>query len=502
MSVASIEPVQHSRGLSRALAHIPAWLWVGAGACVLVLLHGGRMLRDTDTFWQIRVGQWIIDHHAMPRVDIYSLTKAGAPWLSSSWLSQVLFAGVYALAGWTGVVLLSALAITATFALLVHVLERRIPATYACFVAIVAFALSAHHFLARPHVLAMPVMVAWVGGLIAASDRRVRPSFLLLPLIALWANLHGGFVLGLALIGPIALDALWNAQSAERKPLAVQWALFGLAALLACCLTPYGWNSLLAARKILDLGELLTLISEWAPMSFASFGMFEGCLLLLIGAALYAGVVLPPTRILLTLGLLHMALNHIRNIEVFALLLPIVLLAPLATQFAAQLGRAAPPPGTDAQPRRFGMAVAIVLTALAIGALASTRHYQPEDEDTYASAIAALREHKAVRVFNDYGFGGYMIWAGLPPFIDGRAELYGEKFALEHFKATSLADPETFTRLLDGYRIDATIMYPTTPAARLLDHIDGWTKVFANDLAVVHVRTAPVSDAPLRLKGN
>ena len=248
MSVTSIETLSRSRGLAR----IPAWLWVGAGACVLVLLQGTQMLRDTDTFWQMKVGQWIIDHHAVPQVDVFSLTKAGAPWMSSSWLSQVLFAEVYAHAGWAGVVLLSALAIAVTFGLLVHLLERHIPSSYACFVAIVAFALAAHHFLARPHVLAMPVMVAWIGGLMAASDTRTRPSLWLLPLIALWANLHGGFVLGLALIGPIALDALWNAEPAQRKSVVVQWALFGLAALAAACLTPYGWNSILAARKILD----------------------------------------------------------------------------------------------------------------------------------------------------------------------------------------------------------------------------------------------------------
>ena len=71
-----------------------------------------------------------------------------------------------------------------------------------------ALALTMPHLLARPHVLAMPVMLAWVGGLVAAADRRGAPSFWLLPLMALWANLHGGFVFGLVLIAPIALDAV------------------------------------------------------------------------------------------------------------------------------------------------------------------------------------------------------------------------------------------------------------------------------------------------------
>ena len=90
-----------------------------------------------------------------------------------------------------------------------------------------ALALTVPHLLARPHVLALPVMVPWVGGLIAAADRRGAPSFWLLPLMALWANLHGGFVFGLVLIAPIALDAVINADAQLRKSLALRWAAFG-----------------------------------------------------------------------------------------------------------------------------------------------------------------------------------------------------------------------------------------------------------------------------------
>lgn len=491
MSLLSIASGRRSGGLD-----VPAWSWVGAGALVLVLLQGALMLRDTDTYWQLRVGQWILENHALPQVDVFSLTRAGAPWMSSSWLSQVLFAEVYALAGWTGIVALSAVAIAITFALLGAVLERRIPASWASIVAITAFALCAQHFLARPHVLAMPLMVGWVAGLISAADRRAAPSFALLPLIALWANLHGGFVLGLALLAPIALDALWNADRADRVALALRWALFGVAAGAASCATPYGWHSLAASAKILDLGELLSLISEWMPVSFASFGLFEGCLLALIGLALATGVKLPPMRIVLALGLLHMALNHVRNIEVLALLLPIVLVTPLAAQLPRR-----DPAEAAAAPRWITMLAALGVTAVLGIGVAATRDYRPPDAERYAAAIAVLREHGAARVFNDYGFGGYMIWAGgPPPFIDGRAELYGEKFAMDHFHATSLADPALFNRLLNDWRIDATIMYPTTPAARLLDHVEGWQRVFANDIAVVHVRTAPAADTPLRVR--
>ena len=131
---------------------------------------------------------------------------------------------------------------------------------------------------------------ALIGGLIAAADRRGAPSFWLLPLMALWANLHGGFVFGLVLIAPIALDAVLNADVKLRKALALRWAAFALAALVLSCCTPYGWNSLLASQKILALGAALPLIMEWQPTDFGSVGAFEVCLLLGIGLALFRGV--------------------------------------------------------------------------------------------------------------------------------------------------------------------------------------------------------------------
>ena len=485
MSIAGIEGVRERS----ALARVPAWLWFGAGVYLLMLLRGNDLLNDPDMFWQIKVGQWILDQRAVPYADAYSLTKAGAPWMSSSWLSQVLYAKAYTLAGWSGPVILAALAIAATFALLVHLLKRHVRALHASLVAMVVLALAAQHLLARPHVLAMPFMMVWVAGLIAASERRVAPSFGLLPLIALWANLHGSFILGLALIAPIMLDALWNAERSQRRGLGLRWIVFGLGALAAACVTPYGWGSLWAAKSILDLGPLLSMISEWAPPSFAQPGLLECCILLLVAAALWRGVTLSPPRILLVLGLLHMALGHIRNVEVFALLTPIVLAVPLARQFGWNGNET-----DEAAARASLMPVAVLLVAImAFAAMASLR-YKPNDDAMPVAAVAALRDHGAKRVFNDYAFGGYLIWAGIPPFIDGRAELYGEKFGVDAIDALSLSRPDTLLSLLSVHRIDATLLSPSTPAARLMDHLEGWTRVFADKTATVHVRTVSTRD--------
>ena len=478
---ANVGTISPARAFS--LGHVPAWAWMGIWVYAVVLINGSVLLNDSDTYWHIATGKWILDHGALPRIDVYSFTKAGEPWISSSWLAQVLFAGSYELAGWAGPIILAAMCFAATFALLTLILSRRIPVAWAIVIAFAALFLSIGHVFARPHVLALPVMLAWANGLVSASDRREAPSFWLLPLIALWVNLHGGFVFGIALVAPLTLDALWNAEPAQRKPLALRWIVFGVCALAAACTTPYGWESILASRRILELGELLTIIYEWMPANFSSFTPFEGWILLSIGGALYCGVKLSPPRILLVLGLFHMALSHVRNIEIFALLMPLVVLTPLVTQFALQASRAA----------KIGFPVAsaaMVAAALGIStwAVAAQGKYSPTPTQSPAAAVDVLKQRNAKRILNDLPFGGYLVARDVPVFIDGRAELYGEKFEMKYFRALQLKDVNLLLGILRDYDIDAVLLIPHTPAVTFLDHLDGWQRVYADEYAVVHVR--------------
>ena len=460
-------------------------LWVGAGIYALFIVAGNRLLIDPDTMWQITVGQWILDHRAVPVTDVYSFTMRGQPWISTQWLAQVAFAEAYAVAGWSGPVVLAASAIAATFALLTKFLTRHLSESTAMVFVAAALALTVPHLLARPHVLAMPVMLAWVGGLIAAADRRGAPSWWLLPLMALWANLHGGFVFGLVLIAPIALDAVLSAAATQRKSLVLHWAVFGVAAVLASCCTPYGWNSLLAARKILELGSALPLIMEWKPADFGSLGAFEVCLLLGIGLALFRGITLPPMRIMLLLGMLHMALSQGRAAEILALLAPLVLAAPLAKQIGgAEISNVDAAPGS----RNAVFATIALMLMAGTAAFASVHRFEPHMHGSPVAAVNELKKLHVSRVFNDYDFGGYLIENGVAPFIDGRTELYGEKFFVDHNAASGLMEPENLFRLLDQYKIEATLMRTQSAATKLLDHMDGWQKVYSDDIATIHVR--------------
>jgi hypothetical protein len=270
-----------------------------------------------------------------------------------------------------------------------------------------------------------------------------------------------------------------------RKALALRWAAFAVAALALSCCTPYGWNSLLASQKILALGAALPLIMEWQPTSFGSVGALEVCLLLGIGLALFRGVKLPPLRIVLLLGLLHMALAQGRAVEILALLAPLMLAAPLARQ----IGGNEVSTSSAAAPMR-GVLFASVAIALVAGtfAYASVHRFEPHTRGSPVAAVVELKKLNLTRVFNDYDFGGYLIANGVATFIDGRTELFGEKFFVDHNAASGLMQPENLFRLLDEYSIEATLMRTQSAATKLLDHIDGWQKIYTDDIAAIHLR--------------
>jgi hypothetical protein len=487
----SVRTAEHE---GRAALRLSLPLCAGAAIYALLLVLGARLLNDPDVYWHIAVGQWIVEHRAFPHVDTFSATVAGAPWIAKEWLSQVLYAGAHAVAGWPGVVVLAACTIAAAFALLAYFLLQKLAPLPALTFVGAAFVLAAPHLQARPHALALPLMVAWVGVLIDAVDRRRAPPMPLLLVMTLWANLHGSFTLGLALIAPLAVEAWWNAGAARRET-ALNWLRFGALALIAACVTPYGPEPILVAWRVLGLGQILSIIGEWRPQDFGRIGGFELCLLLGLGFALYRGIVLPPVRIAVLLGLLHLGLSQARHADVLGLLAPLVLAQPLARQIGS-----AEESAERASPQSSGLVHGVLAACLVAltWALASTSGWTPRVQISPVNAVAAIKARNAGPILNDYDFGGYLIYAGVKPFIDGRTDqLYGEAFVVRHDRAVTLQNVGDFVRLLDEYGVAATLLNPATPAVGLLDRMDEWQRVYADDVAVVHMRRA-AQDRPVK----
>lgn len=468
-------------GSATAEALLP--LFVVAAVYLLMLAVGANLLNDPDSYWHLasaRLIYWL----GFPTTDPFSFTFAGTPWIAKEWLSQIVFLGAYMAAGWSGMVILSAAAIALAMGLLARFLQARLSALYTIAFVAVAFMLVTPHALARPHILIAPVLVAWVAAMLRANESGRTPSLWLLPLVMLWANLHSSFLIGLVLVAAIGLDALVSAPVSERRRLFVGWLGFGLLALAATCITPYGPGSLLAAVRVLGVGSALSLIGEWRPADFSQLNALTITLIGGLAAALLSGVRLPPLRAITVAALVYLALTAERNAEILGLVAPMLLAAPLARQFPSIAGQGA----HERLPVMAGAVVLAALVPLTVG-LVAIGNYQPNPRVTPAGAVAALEASGSKRVLNDYDFGGYLVSKGVPTFIDGRTELYGAAFFRRYHDAATLTDIPALTAIIADYDIDATIFAPTTPVATFLDTLPGWRRLYSDDVAVVHVRT-------------
>jgi hypothetical protein len=472
--------------IGSATKHFPAratlpWL-VGAGVYVLLLALGPQLLNDPDSYSHIALGRWIWAHGTVPTRDLFSFSMHGASWISFEWLSEVIYAAVYAFSGWDGVVALTAAMVALAVGLLTRALLRELSPKLTLLMATAAVVLLAPHMLARPHVLALPVMVAWAAALVRCMDRRAPPPYWALPLLVLWANLHGSVILALGLIGPAVLEALADEKQSEWPRVLMRWLPFSALAVAASCLTPYGSGSLLMPFKTLGAGDALNYIAEWRSQDFGHFGAFE--FLLLAGMfALSRGLTLPVVRVLVVLGLIHFALAQVRHADLLAVLAPLYLAAPLARQF----GRLTEENTAESTP----VGVAVLAVMIIATAVAQIRDVRAAARNTPEAAVAGAGLAETGRVLNDYSFGGYLVFAGIPAFIDGRSELYGAPFIVRYNRAVSLADLDDFLKLLDDYKIDGTLLEPNTPAVALLDRLPDWQRVYNDGVAVVHKRLYP-----------
>jgi hypothetical protein len=462
---------------------------------VAVFAWNRGFLNDPDTYWHIATGKWMLAERAFPRQDIFSHTAVGQPWVNMEWLAQIILAWIYDWFGWRGLVLLCGLVIALTFVLLYALLARELRATVALGAAAISLLFASSHFLARPHLLTFPIIVVWTAFLARASDENRRPSLWLLPLMVLWANLHGGFTLGLVLAAGFGLEATIAAPSAKRRRVAIEWLSFWVGALLAGCVTPYGYHYILQTFHVFDLGDLLRHIGDVRPMNPHTEFNQEVILLSLMGMGLIFGVKIGFVRVLMIFGLLHLALQHVRGLAIFALVLPLMIAHPLHEQFSFLRPSTDPLPLFDMRRLRPVVTTMAVITTLLVASLLGTAYVisrpvdAPPDHLAPAAALDYARKTNVTGpVLNDIDFGGYLIFRGIPTFIDGRALPFGKRFALDYIAATKLGAGDKLERLADAHNVSWTLLSPWSAAALHFDHSPGWRRMYADDVAVIHVR--------------
>jgi len=444
-----------------------------------------NLFYDADTYWHIAAGNWILDHRAVPAVDPFSYTFKGREWHAHEWLSEVFMAWAFRYGGWAGVAVLMAAAgglatwiFAQTLARWLWVIPR------AAILGLVLASVNTRLF-ARPHILSLPLAVAWTAGLLIARDRNRRPSFWLLPVMVVWANMHGGYFIGLLMIGPLALEALLAARSWDaRRKVVIDWGLFGLLALCAALVTPLGIDGLLFPLQVQGM-ETLRGIREWLPADFTRVTTLEAALLVSLFFLLSRGTKVPMLRLAMVLAFLHLALAHRRH-ELLLMTTAPLLLAP-AFAGTLQPGRQ----GDLASGRTRGLWLGRAAALAAVLGIAIPRLSEPiVRRDAVSAPITAMSkvpaELRSQPVFNHYDFGGYLIFKGVPTFIDGRADLYGDEWMRRYFRIMR-GEPKAVDDLLAKERPVWMIIRSRDALARAMKDRPGWRTLHADQWAVVLV---------------
>src|SRR5579862_9280509 len=183
----------------------------------LILLFGGlrgvrTLLSDGDTGWHIRIGEWIMAHGQVPRQDMFSFTKPGQPFYAWEWLWDLGAAWLYHRGGLTTVVLASLLVIAFATVLLYQLVYRRCGNPLVSIVLTgLAAAGASVHWLARPHLFTMLMMLVFLTLLERVREGQTAWLWTLPVFMILWTNLHGGFPVGIIIVGSYGAGELMRA---------------------------------------------------------------------------------------------------------------------------------------------------------------------------------------------------------------------------------------------------------------------------------------------------
>ncbi len=461
---------------------LPLWM-VAALIGYSVFLFAPQVLNDGDTYSHIATGEWILRHGAVPGTDPFSHTFLGAPWVAHEWLSELAMAVAFRLGGWSGVLILYGGAAALAAGLLARHLARWLDPLPAAIALLLAASCIAPSLLARPHILALPILEFWTAGLLIARERG-RVPWLILPLMLVWANLHGSFMFGLVLACPFALEATLAAGKKWRRA-ASHWALFLAGALTLASVTPQGWHGLAFPVQLLGMKQLGS-IGEWRAPDFQTLQPIELALITVLYVCLSRGVRVPVLRLVVLIGLLHLALQHSRHQMLAGVVGALLLAEPLGSTL-----RAAPIAIRKIDRMRALPAAGFLVLVAVLGTVRIMHPRAPSNGPT--SPVSAFNhvpaDLAAMPVLNDYAFGGYLIFRGVRPFIDGRADMYGDAF-LSAYGEMMRPDRARLEHTLEARGIRWSILAANSPVVAILDVLPDWRRLYADNVAVVFTRVA------------
>jgi hypothetical protein len=460
-----------------------------------------RNITDPDFWWHLRTGQYILETRSVPHADPFSLTRQGHPWIAHEWLSEVMIYSIYGAASWGGLIVGFAAVTSLTFVFLYLRCAGR-PYVAGLLVLWAAF-VCRPTWGVRPQTIS--VLLASLLLWMLERPNRLRGALLwVVPLTLLWANLHAGYSLGIALLVLFLLggwlDGIFRFTRGSEVRAETRWLFVTLLLSLAVVLfNPNGWRLYGYPLATLHSTTMRKDIAEWFSPDFHR-GEY-----LPLAAMLIAAVAFPcigrqrmrPRTMLLVCVSAYAALQAVRLIPIFALIAA-PFLAEQAEAFRLSLKRnigSRESGSLNASRLALHGAIAIGLIVLACLQLRQIIKRQPAAEAATfpEAAVSFLHDHhQPGPLFNDYDWGGYLIWKLYPGdrvFIDGRADLYGDQFLDEYAAAYALTGD--WQKPLNRWQIGAVVIPPQSALATALQATGIWKVLFRDGQATILSRSDP-----------
>jgi len=495
------------------------------------LVNESGVLYDSDTGWHIRNGEHILQTASWPHTDYFSYTNYGKPWFAWEWLADVTLATIHKYAGLNGIALWANLTFALTFTLLFWWTVRRGGDVLICliFSRLAGFA-AAVHWLARPHLFTMLLVLIWYfllehvqGRVMARSPIPRKVSWILPAIILVWTNLHGGFVVGILLLfifafGNYLTSITSNNQEVRgiSKSLAWHFTKMAFLCLAVTLINPYGYrvhkhifDSYLHSQYLIDR------INEFASPNFHTPVVIFFELILLSGIVIL-GISYKRLNFIevgLILFWTHMALFSVRHVPLYTLMIVPVLVGHLTDY----LKTVATVPGYSSWVEktvggfnrysgnilRFekqfkGYLYPTVASAVMI-VIALNQGYVFGHKVLNASFDSKQFPVKAADFIEGQSFeknfattdswGGYMIYRFYPRlkvFFDGRSDMYGPEFIREYGSLTNLE--YSWKSVLDKYKVKWVLLPVNYGLASALKELPGWEVVYDDHFAIIFVK--------------
>jgi hypothetical protein len=456
---------------------------------------------NPDLWMHLAAGRLFLDTHHVPRVDIYSYSAAGLPWRDHEWLSQAVFAFAYDRFGVLGLRLLKLLCALVTLGAIDSALGRTdaSPRAQRLILIVTAVALAPYmHY--RPQLFTFCLLGIEMALLWANYMTESAALWMLIPIFAAWANLHGGFVAGLGALGIYTATVCAESRLTGSRRRCAALVAITTGAALATLLNPFGAGAWLNVfHSVLDQ-TIHRAILEWAPTWVAmreNLANHPSEVLDAMPLALPIALVVVAVRtravcnypfVAIALVFSIAALFSMRNLPLAAIVVAPILGAQIALQSRLRGDETQSEEAGELSPALVTIAGAIVLI---LGALPSATALREGSQYPHG-AIAFMKSHGLNgNILNEYGWGAYIVWNAAPRsrvFIDTRSELVYPDRVLADYLAF-MSGSSAGAKLLDERRHDFVLIRPKGGAYRLASEDRRWKLIYHDHACALFARS-------------